>query len=237
MATHQISIPQIKAARALLSWNQIDLANAAGISLPAVAKLESGLSQPRIDTLNALRSAFEQNGIEFLDSPGVQMRKEAFHVDVMYGRDGIYRMWADIETSMANGGELLISSVNETYWIDVFADRFWATLKRRHRLGIKPRLLVREGDLHVIGGPDTYIYRSIPETVFSSTAPHFIYLDKMGIVQIQPTLQVILIESRAIADTFRAVFEHNWNNGKELPKQGLIVLNPPDESSHKKSGR
>ncbi len=233
MASTQTSIQQIKAARALLGWNQNDLAAAAGLSLPAIAKLESGLTQPRADTINALRGAFEQNGIEFLDSPGVQMRQESFRVDVMHGRDGMHRLWTDIETSMANGGELLLSSCDEVLFLKIFGDKLWATLKRRQSLGIKPRLLIREGDANILGGPDTYMYRTIPAALFSGTTPHYIYLNKMAITQLQPTIQVILIESSAVADTFRAVFEQNWESGKMLSAENLTPIQPPNEKEAK----
>jgi transcriptional regulator with XRE-family HTH domain len=223
----QASIQQIKAARALLDWNQGDLAKAAGLSLPSIAKVESGMTQPRSDTLQAIQSAFEQNGIEFLDSPGVQMRQESFKVDVMHGREGVLRLFGDIEITMANGGELLISSVAERYWITEYGDKFWSTLRRRRGLGVIPRLLIKEGDCDVIIGPE--VYRSIPASIFSSSTPHYIYRNKMALVQIHPTVRVVLIESSAVAEAFRNLFEHNWKIGKVLPNQGLNIISMPSK--------
>jgi transcriptional regulator with XRE-family HTH domain len=224
-----VSIQQIKAARALLGWTQSDLATAAHLSLPAIAKLESGLSHPRSDTMDALRGAFERNGIEFLDSPGVQMRKEAFRVDVLHGRDGIYRIWHDIEVSLAGGGEILISNVDEALWASTFGDKFWEMLRRRAEMQITERVLVREGDRNIIADKGEITHRTVPPAVFSGNTPHYIYCNKMAIVQLQTPMQAILIESRPVADAFRAVFEHNWKNGGIVPPRDIIPLKPVDE--------
>src|SRR5262249_3713844 len=141
MEVKMLTIQQVKAARALIDWKQEDLADASGISVPAIARLEQGVGNSRASTLSSIRTAFEKNGVEFLDSThGVQLRQEGINVEVMRGREGVYRLFADIEITLAHGGELLICGVDEPYWISAFGDKFWATLKRRISLGIEPRL-------------------------------------------------------------------------------------------------
>lgn len=56
----------IKAARALLGWSQGDLAERAGISRSALARLEFGGSDIRVSTVNAVVDALERNGLEIL---------------------------------------------------------------------------------------------------------------------------------------------------------------------------
>ena len=62
----------IRAARALLRWEQIDLATAAAISLPTVKRLEKepGPIPGRRTTAQALEGAFMKAGIEFLYDRG-----------------------------------------------------------------------------------------------------------------------------------------------------------------------
>lgn len=67
---------QIKAARVLLEWTQEDLAKMANMSKNAIANIESGYVLPRQQSLNAIRDALEGAGIEFIDTHGVQMKKE-----------------------------------------------------------------------------------------------------------------------------------------------------------------
>lgn len=72
---------QVRAARALLRWEQKDLAEASKVSLPTIRRLEVlpgplG-AQPR--TIDAIREAFERAGISFVPSngegEGVRMRE------------------------------------------------------------------------------------------------------------------------------------------------------------------
>jgi len=73
----------IRAARALLRWEQRHLADQSSVSLPTIKRLEakSGLMTGHSTTLLALRSALEEGGIEFIDEngggPGVRLRKSA----------------------------------------------------------------------------------------------------------------------------------------------------------------
>ena len=69
----------IRAARALLRWEQRDLADASSVSLPTIKRLESkpGLLGAYSSTVAAIARAFEAAGIEFTngDQPGVRLRQ------------------------------------------------------------------------------------------------------------------------------------------------------------------
>ena len=62
-----ITSAQIRAARALLGWRQIDLAREAHISFNTLNKIEAELVDPRASTLRAIQRALEQAGIEFIE--------------------------------------------------------------------------------------------------------------------------------------------------------------------------
>jgi transcriptional regulator with XRE-family HTH domain len=68
-------------ARAALGWNARKLATKAGVGVNTVNRFESGASQPRGVTLEALRGAFEAAGVELIaengGGPGVRLRKGA----------------------------------------------------------------------------------------------------------------------------------------------------------------
>ena len=70
----------IRAARALLRWEQRDLARASGVSLPTIKRLEGarGVLAAHSSTVTALRRAFESAGIEFTNGcgPGVRLRPD-----------------------------------------------------------------------------------------------------------------------------------------------------------------
>ena len=75
-----ISTGQIRAARAILRWTALDLAQAAEIGVATIRRLEvtEGVPASQVKTLDAIQRAFEQAGIEFIgspnDAPGVRLR-------------------------------------------------------------------------------------------------------------------------------------------------------------------
>ncbi len=60
-----ISYQQCKAARDLLSWKQEDLSKKAGINRATLADFERGIRNLKVDTLEKVVEAFEENGIRF----------------------------------------------------------------------------------------------------------------------------------------------------------------------------
>ena len=80
MSTQKVSIPQIKAARALLGWTQDDLAARSGVSQPTIKRLEAegGELGGRAETGTKIRRALEKAGIEFTNSnsPGVRLKNK-----------------------------------------------------------------------------------------------------------------------------------------------------------------
>lgn len=76
-----ITSDQVRAARALLRITAADLSTMSGVGLATIKRLESvsGLPQANVRTVEALRSALEAAGIEFVgtpsDRPGVRLVK------------------------------------------------------------------------------------------------------------------------------------------------------------------
>lgn len=72
---------QVRAARMLIRWEQRDLSERSGVSLPTVKRLEAkpGAITAYETTLTAIRAALEAAGVEFIpengSGPGVRLRK------------------------------------------------------------------------------------------------------------------------------------------------------------------
>ena len=70
---------QIRAARALLGWEQRQLAAAAGVSVETLRRLERtvGPVSTYAATLDAIRKVLEDAGVEFIDddAPGVRLQR------------------------------------------------------------------------------------------------------------------------------------------------------------------
>ncbi len=69
-----ITSAQIRAARGLLNWSRKDLAEKSGVSFASMMRLESfdGVPSSNVKTLDALKNAFEEAGVEFTGSPDSQ---------------------------------------------------------------------------------------------------------------------------------------------------------------------
>ncbi len=65
-----IKSAQIRAGRSLVGLKQVDVAKSAGISLTAYNNIETGKSDPRASTLEAIQSALETAGVEFIPANG-----------------------------------------------------------------------------------------------------------------------------------------------------------------------
>ena len=73
---------EMRAARALLGWSQLDLAKAASIGVATVRRLESARGEIRgaAETVWKIQKALEAGGVEFLPAqegsgPGVRLRQ------------------------------------------------------------------------------------------------------------------------------------------------------------------
>lgn len=76
---HAISSGQVRAARALIGWSRDQLAKESGATTRTVARFELGEGTTRPATVQAIRSALESAGVEFIPEngggPGVRLRK------------------------------------------------------------------------------------------------------------------------------------------------------------------
>jgi transcriptional regulator with XRE-family HTH domain len=73
---------QIRAARALLGWNQDDLAKASKVSIATIRRIEGqdGPVMGYVSTLMSIQTALEKAGIRFLDNDaggGIGVRRAA----------------------------------------------------------------------------------------------------------------------------------------------------------------
>jgi transcriptional regulator with XRE-family HTH domain len=70
---------QMRAARAMLDWTQPQLAEAAGVSVETIKRLErleGEVTATRVATIDAIEKALIKAGVEFTngDEPGVKLR-------------------------------------------------------------------------------------------------------------------------------------------------------------------
>ena len=75
-----ISTDQVRAARALLRWSAQQLADASGVGVATIRRMEvvDGIPSGQIRSLLAIQTALESAGVEFVgsptDNPGVRLK-------------------------------------------------------------------------------------------------------------------------------------------------------------------
>ncbi len=81
MKISSLSSAQIRAARALVRWSALDLAQKASLGVNTIRRAEIAEGGTSLTAANdlAIRRAFETAGVEFIDEngggPGVRLRK------------------------------------------------------------------------------------------------------------------------------------------------------------------
>ena len=66
---------QVEAARKLLNWSQISLAEAAGLGLEIIIDVELGRNVIAVEEIAFIRAALERDGITFIGSNGVEFMR------------------------------------------------------------------------------------------------------------------------------------------------------------------
>lgn len=66
-AQEVLVVSMIRAARTALGWTQAMLAKRSGISLVALARLESHVTSPRLSTISKIKAALEEAGIQIIE--------------------------------------------------------------------------------------------------------------------------------------------------------------------------
>ncbi|HEY8189973.1 MAG TPA: helix-turn-helix transcriptional regulator [Micavibrio sp.] len=208
-----ITKEQCRAARALLDWTQQDLANASAMSKTAINNFERGMRDVRVESMQAIRGAFESAGIEFVGDYGVHKRRDT--VRILKGPDAMPRLWDDIfETMKDRGGEVLISNLDERRSHEAHPSLLEAHLQRLKAHHITERLLCCEGDSYFIQPAD--FYRWLPRNVFQAGMSTFLYGNKVA-MQLWQEAMIVVVQSEAAYEAEKHRFEYLW---------GTVAIHP-----------
>jgi len=195
-----ISVEQIKAARALLSWNQEELAAHAGLNTDQIRSFESGRSKS-LEVLTAVHQAFTAHGLDFVNG-GVVPRQVSSYV-----LDSYMDVLEDICRSMLNGGEVLKHCVDHSRSTPEVIKK----VKEMREAGIRERLTISAGDDYITGNPEDY--RQIPAAYFAASEVIVIYLNK---VVFFVDGKALVIVNQNLARVFKDQFEYWWKEGKKI---------------------
>jgi hypothetical protein len=217
------SSSQIRAAMAMLKWENKELAEASGVSEKTAYSVKMGLSRPQDRVLASIRKALEDNGTEFTEQDGVRRSSES--VQVLQGSDD-FRLFYDIvfDHLKQHGGTICVSGVDEKLFVKyqgeqavTHRERMNALTKQRDDINVM--ILIREGDMNFVAS--TYAsYRWQSRESFSPTA-FYVFGGYLALISFQAenAPKVILIRSPVFAEAYRRQFAQEWDRAKIPPKK------------------
>lgn len=209
MKDFRLTPPLVRAARALLDWQQADLAFHAGLSLTAIKNFEGGKhSQER--TRRALFQAFDSVGIEFPASGGVRQREDLSVIYRVSGPDFIQKMNEDIYAAVRlPESEILTASASELLWPEgpskIYRD--WHA-----RLKIDSKILLAEGQRSLNLAREAY--RILPQPMMGKIT-YIIYADRIGFI-LWKKKQVLILRDAQITGLFKNQFLYLWRLARKM---------------------
>ncbi|HEU0118284.1 MAG TPA: helix-turn-helix transcriptional regulator, partial [Alphaproteobacteria bacterium] len=178
---------QIRAARGLLKWSAISLAEKAGLTRETINKIEEETVQPREGTLADIVRVFDESGVEFTENSGVRLKPQG--VEVLIGSTGLQQFFNGVyEHVRAHGGTIMQLGIDENlFWAmgEEFSEfhRKRMTQLVKERGDIKVLAIVCEGDTNFIAS-DYNQYRWISREMFAPV-PFYIYGERLAIMDFQ----------------------------------------------------
>jgi transcriptional regulator with XRE-family HTH domain len=208
-----IDAAQIRAARGLLGWTMVTLADQTSLSINSISKIERGDVTAHPESLKKIQKAFEAADVEFLPGSGVRMKDRI--VETYKGEGSLRTLIDDVYYTLSGtGGEMCIAHLDEEAAIKSLTKKYvMEQIRKRKRARITHRLLVKANDPSLI--PPFNTYRILPEKYFSPY-PFYIYGSKLGLVCWQPAPRVIVIDDERFAESARRLFNFIWDHAKEV---------------------
>lgn len=207
---------QIAAARALLGWDQRDVAERVGLTIAAISKIEKGENKGKTSTLEKIQTVIELAGVEFTDGEGVRKRQQ--HVKIFQGQQDFWSFFDDVYDVAKNhpNPDICITNVKEAEFDRWLADYEPVHSKRMTELrSHKLRVLLKENDVHVTSS--SYCQYKWTKASQFADASLYIYGDKTAFIQFTDNdVLVTLVESATVTNSMRKMFEAVWDNATVL---------------------
>lgn len=216
MKSLNLSPALVRAARALLDWQQADLAKAAGLSLTAIKNFERNSGTTRERTVLTMKNALEAHGVEFPVSGGVRHIEDIAAVVRFSGNDFIRKWNEDIYAAVTSSNEdILTSSTDESLWrlptVREANDEYKAWCNRRGLLW-RHKFLIPEGHGVLPFPRKTYRHLS-PKLIGKIT--YSLYADRLAFI-LWKKKQVVVLRNAAVVKTFRSQFAWLWRLARPL---------------------
>jgi transcriptional regulator with XRE-family HTH domain len=181
---------QVRAARASLYWEQKKLANEAGLSIPAIQKVERGETGITARTQNKIIRAFEKQGVTFSASGIEHHENPIYFTEGKTHEEAYLKILEDVLDCLTGDKipELLIMYADDYVSPDSVNNMY----RKIRAAGVKMRQLICEDNTYILGPLEEYRY--IPKRYFINRVT-LIYGDRIanetadsnrGVIRIDP---------------------------------------------------
>ena len=209
---------QIKAARALLGWDAVDLAGKAGLSRETVSNIENGLVQAREASLSLIIQVFDEYRIEFTENQGVRFKSN--DVEIFEGAQR-FDDFSDFvyEHLKRYGGDVCISAVDEGLFAkhrkdpDVYRRRIKELVDSGR---VTWRILATESKF-----VSSYAQYKWQPQQSATPISFYAFGDCLALISFarEPSPHVILIKAGPFAEAYRNAFNIAWASAKDPSEQ------------------
>lgn len=219
-----ISYKQIKAARCLLDWRQVDLATKTGLALPTINAIERNIGSPRQSTLMTIKTIFEKEGIEFKGQTGVDLIEKSFEILQFEGDDFIQKQNDDLFACMKDErDEVYMCGLDESLFEKYAPDQIMRYERHQQETQFIEKILIRDDDTYLLANTD--VYRTISKTMIGKI-PYLVYKNRFVMIDWQAK-RTIIIQNQAIADNFKKQFLYLWEMATPISRFTKRKLDDP----------
>ena len=218
-----ITTDQIRAARAMLNWNQAELARRAGLARATIVNIENGKQLPEMKTVQIIAETFDAAGVEFSAHEGVGRKHE--DVKIYRGNFEFCDFFDEVcHFSQTKGGTIFVSNVDERQWLKNQGDYFGGGYVQKMEKAKKNhdfRIMTKENDFFMPASSYAQ-YRWVPEKDFAAI-PFHVYDDRLSIFLFLDEPIIISLRDQTAADIFREKFLQQWKNTIKPPMKGRVT--------------
>lgn len=212
------TLEQIRAARALLGWNQTDLADRAGLSQTGIARIENGTNHPNSQTLRKIEEAFDKADIEFIDTSGVRKRENYFRT--LRGSEGMREFLNDVyEVLSTEGGEFCIFNASPLVMMEWMDQELW-DMHRERMVGIKNKIsgkIIVKRDLQNFVASGYAEYRRFDDNEYDERKTLYSYGNRLVFLDFKPEdLVITIMERHEFAHAYRVIFNSAWKQTQPI---------------------
>lgn len=207
-----LTLPQIRAARALLDWSQSDLAQHAELSQTGIARIENGTNKPNSRTLDKIARAFDRADVEFIGETGV--KKRSGEIRVLKGANGLKEFLDELYIyAENNGGPFHLHNADPRNWRKWLGDEWFnAHSERMAKLGdtIQFKITCAEGMTDLISTGFAK-YKWFPKDKFNDQSI-YAFGETLAFVYFgENDLQVSVLKNKEFAAAFSILFDIAWD--------------------------